>query len=197
MADPVIAPLFKELAKGLLISRNINYATLAGFVTAYFDWLLTFDSEIKLIWNAKGVKMKVLYPITRYLPLVYSFVYLHYRFGHSTTSECDTLYKAGGTMFILAAIGAELIVTLRTWAVWGMAKPMAYALFGAATATAVLSFVLWIISWRDISHLVISWLPLGCVPHYASYVPIVFVVEAAYDSGYHPLVVAYSRGVTL
>ncbi|KAF7770656.1 hypothetical protein Agabi119p4_6630 [Agaricus bisporus var. burnettii] len=182
MADPVITPFIKELAKALQISRNVNYATLAGLVTAYFDWLLTFDSEVRLIWNANGVKIKVLYMITRYLPLVCPFLNLYYRFGDATTSECDALYKAGGTMFAVSAIGAALIVTLRTWAIWATAKPVIYALFGIVTVTVVLCFVLLFISWRDINHLTVALnLPFGCIPRYGSVVPAAFLVEAAYD----------------
>ncbi|XP_006462138.1 hypothetical protein AGABI2DRAFT_119000 [Agaricus bisporus var. bisporus H97] len=182
MADPVITPFIKELAKALQISRNVNYATLAGLVTAYFDWLLTFDSEVRLIWNANGVKIKVLYMITRYLPLVCPFLNLYYRFGDATTSECDALYKAGGTMFAVSAIGAALIVTLRTWAIWATAKPVIYALFGIVTVTVVLCFVLLFISWRDINHLTVALnLPFGCIPRYGSIVPAAFLVEAAYD----------------
>lgn len=34
-----------------------------------FDWILNFSSEVEMIWKAKWNLVKVLYLITRYLPL--------------------------------------------------------------------------------------------------------------------------------
>ncbi|XP_006460535.1 hypothetical protein AGABI2DRAFT_117478 [Agaricus bisporus var. bisporus H97] len=77
----------QKLAKGLEVSRDFGYSNVVGSAVVYFDWLLTLDAEIRLVWNAKGSKMKVLYLLTRYLPLVYSPLLLYYRFGNPTVSE--------------------------------------------------------------------------------------------------------------
>ncbi|EKM75955.1 hypothetical protein AGABI1DRAFT_109057 [Agaricus bisporus var. burnettii JB137-S8] len=173
----------QKLAKGLDVSRDFGYSNVVGSAVVYFDWLLTLDAEIKLVWNAKGSKMKVLYLLTRYLPLVYSPLLLYYRFGNPTVSECTAVYRSIGILFTVAAICAALVVTLRTWAVWDLKKPMTYLLFGTYTVTSILILVLYIISWKYTSHSVISGLPLGCIPEFQSfYLPAGFVSEAAYDT---------------
>ncbi|EKM81390.1 hypothetical protein AGABI1DRAFT_127395 [Agaricus bisporus var. burnettii JB137-S8] len=138
--------LIAKAADGLQTSRIINYALMASVVIVYYDWLLTFDSEVKLIWNAKGVKIKLLYLPARYLPLAHSLPYLYYRFGSPTASECTAMYQAIGTMFVVGVTCAALVVTLRTWAVWGMMRPMTYLLFGSYTVASVLILVFYIVS---------------------------------------------------
>ncbi|KAF7783278.1 hypothetical protein Agabi119p4_2654 [Agaricus bisporus var. burnettii] len=173
MADAFNLSIAKA-ADGLQTSRIINYALMASVVIVYYDWLLTFDSEVKLIWNAKGVKIKLLYLPARYLPLAHSLPYLYYRFGSPTASE---------SMFVVGVICAALVVTLRTWAVWGMMRPMTYLLFGSYTVASVLILVFYIVSLKYTSHSVISWLPLGCIGEYQSYyLPAAFVVDATYET---------------
>ncbi|XP_006460533.1 hypothetical protein AGABI2DRAFT_117476 [Agaricus bisporus var. bisporus H97] len=184
MADPAILSMAKALAKGLEISRNFNYANLAAFTAVYFDWLLTFDSEVKLIWNAQGAKMKILYLFTRYLPLAYSPPYLYYRFGNSTSSECTALYKGIGSAFGVSSICAALVVTIRTWAVWGMNKPITYTLFGTYTVAASLILGFFAVSLKYTTHDVeATGILKGCIPDIGSlYLPASFVVHAAYDA---------------
>ncbi|EKM75953.1 hypothetical protein AGABI1DRAFT_131675 [Agaricus bisporus var. burnettii JB137-S8] len=185
MIDPAVLSKAEALANGLEISRNFNYATLAAFMAVYFDWLLTFDSEVKLIWNAQGLKMKILYLLTRYLSLLYSLPCLYYRFGNATTSECKTLFEGIGSMFAVSAVCAALVVTIRTWAVWGMSKPMTYILFGtfAVTASLILGFFV-VGSLKDTTHLEDpTGILVGCTPDIGGlYLPASFVVHAAYDA---------------
>ncbi|KAF7783287.1 hypothetical protein Agabi119p4_2663 [Agaricus bisporus var. burnettii] len=185
MIDPAILSKAKALANGLEISRNFNYATLAAFMAVYFDWLLTFDSEVKLIWNAQGIKMKILYLLTRYLPLSFFLPYLYYRFGNATSSECKTLLDGIGSMFVVSAICAALVVAIRTWAIRGMSKPITYILFGtyAVTASLILGFFV-VGSLKDTTHYEDpTGILMGCIPDYGGvYLPASFVVHAAYDA---------------
>ncbi|XP_006460455.1 hypothetical protein AGABI2DRAFT_117401 [Agaricus bisporus var. bisporus H97] len=182
---PAIPLTAEELAIRLQDARNVNYVNLAGFIIVYFDWLLTFDSEIRLIWSVEGVKMKVLYAFTRYLPLTYFPLFFHYHFitGHPV-SECNKLYQTVGLMFTIAAICAALIVTIRTWAVWGKEKYMTYLLFGTYTVASVLILVFFILSVEYTTHPVLNLgLALGCNPKFETlYLPAAFVVEAVYDT---------------
>ncbi|XP_006460453.1 hypothetical protein AGABI2DRAFT_117399 [Agaricus bisporus var. bisporus H97] len=221
MTDPAILSIAKELAEGLHTSRTVNYAHLSGFIIVllrqYFDWILTFDSEVRLIWSVEGVKMKVLYSLTRYLPLAYFPLFLNYRLitGHSE-SECNALYQAVGLMFTIGAICAALIVTIRTWAVWGKAKYMTYLLFGTYTVASVLILVFFILSVEYTTRVFYSVLlhtatemqnhsaadpvfkefALGCNPKFETpYLPAAFVVEAVYDTAI--LLLMLIRGASL
>ncbi|XP_006460450.1 hypothetical protein AGABI2DRAFT_178007 [Agaricus bisporus var. bisporus H97] len=152
MADATALQLVEEIAKGLQVSRNVNY----------FDWLLVSESEIRLVWNAEGVKMKVLYSLTRYLPIIYFPLLVpwltdsdHFQNGY-TDSECATLYKVISACFTIATHSAALVVTIRTWAVWGKAKYMTYILFGTYAVVFALILVFYIISLKYTSQIKIQ-----------------------------------------
>ncbi|KAF7776837.1 hypothetical protein Agabi119p4_5230 [Agaricus bisporus var. burnettii] len=182
--DPAILLTAEELAIRLQDARNVNYVHLSGFIIVYFDWLLTFDSEIRLIWNMEGTQMKALYLLTRYLPLVYFPLSLHYRFSTGfPESKCNAIYQAVGAMFTIGAICVALIVTIRTWAVWGKAKYMTYLLFGTYTVASALIIILYRLSLEYTTHPVFEGLALGCNPKIETYyLPAAFVVEVVYDT---------------
>ncbi|KAF7775849.1 hypothetical protein Agabi119p4_4242 [Agaricus bisporus var. burnettii] len=198
MADATALQLVEEIAKGLQVSRNVNYAYLASYMIVYFDWLLVSESEIRLVWNAEGVKMKVLYSLTRYLPIIYFPLLVPYHFQNGyTDSECATLYKVISASFMIATHSAALVVTIRTWAVWGKAKYMTYILFGTYAVVFALILVFYIISLKYTSHPeVFRGFPFGCVPKYTSrYLPAALMVEAVYDTVITALMLI--RGISL
>ncbi|EKM82181.1 hypothetical protein AGABI1DRAFT_105505, partial [Agaricus bisporus var. burnettii JB137-S8] len=181
MADATALQLVEEIAKGLQVSRNVNY----------FDWLLVSESEIRLVWNAEGVKMKVLYSLTRYLPIIYFPLLVPF------ISAC----------FTIATHSAALVVTIRTWAVWGKAKYMTYILFGTYAVVFALILVFYIISLKYTSQFlfghaadpeVFRGFPFGCVPKYTSrYLPAALMVEAVYDTGSIITALMLIRGISL
>ncbi|KAF7776839.1 hypothetical protein Agabi119p4_5232 [Agaricus bisporus var. burnettii] len=110
---------------------NIQYAELAGATLLAFDWILNFSSEVEMIWKAKWNLVKVLYLITRYLPLAIIPLDLFYISGYFFLPACVAVYDTVMALFVISLLSAQLIFTLRTVAVWGKEKRVTYILFGA------------------------------------------------------------------
>ncbi|KAF9033055.1 hypothetical protein BDZ89DRAFT_947948, partial [Hymenopellis radicata] len=84
-----------------------------------YDYLLTLDQEVELVWRAKWNVTKILYLATRYLPFVDIVVVLwHQVMPNMSLNDCSVAYKINGWMITLGISLAEAILTLRTWAVW-------------------------------------------------------------------------------
>ncbi|KAF9448157.1 hypothetical protein P691DRAFT_801270 [Macrolepiota fuliginosa MF-IS2] len=103
------------------------------------DWLLTFELEVSLIWKARWNTSKILYLLARYLPFIDTSVVMYHQFGNALpVTVCKITYEYAAWMFIVGMACAELILTLRTWAVWEKDKRLTYGLpvlFGATWMT--------------------------------------------------------------
>ncbi|TCD65519.1 hypothetical protein EIP91_002527 [Steccherinum ochraceum] len=127
-----------------------------------YDFFLTFDSEVELMWPSPWNTVKVLYVLTRYLPLVdvSLLLYLHTKL-HIDTETCKRLFFPTITFIALVIVIAECafqfhchvsntathlndwpyqgVLIVRTWAIWGCARPM--TIFLSFSSVAVLIFV--------------------------------------------------------
>ncbi|KAF7776838.1 hypothetical protein Agabi119p4_5231 [Agaricus bisporus var. burnettii] len=201
MADPSTAlPLYEKIIPGLQAVTYTNYLYIASWAIAYYDWLLVLNYEIKLVWKREGVKMKILYSLTRYLPIIYLPILIPYRFNNSLTdAQCTNLYRGIGTTFTIHSLCAALVITIRTWAVWGKAKYMTYIAFGSYTVASTFIFIFYAISLKHTSHPkieILEGLPTGCIPKYDSpYLPAAIVIEAFYDTA--TTVLMLIRGASL
>ncbi|KAF7759880.1 hypothetical protein Agabi119p4_11575 [Agaricus bisporus var. burnettii] len=128
MADDDVVEVLKHLISKI---RHINSTELAGTTLIVFDWILTFSSEVELIWKVKWNAIKVLYLITRYFPLAFIPLDLLYIFtGAFSIRGCVAVYNTIMIMYIISLLTAEFIFTIRTVAVWEKDKRVAYILFG-------------------------------------------------------------------
>ncbi|KAF7759878.1 hypothetical protein Agabi119p4_11573 [Agaricus bisporus var. burnettii] len=113
---------------------------VASTTLMVFDWILTFSSEVEFIWKAKWNIIKVLYLITRYLPLAFIPLDLSYVFTDSfTLLGCAAVYDTIIIMYIISLLTAEFIFTMRTVAVWGKDKHVAYILFATFATMCVVT----------------------------------------------------------
>ncbi|EJC98747.1 uncharacterized protein FOMMEDRAFT_161580 [Fomitiporia mediterranea MF3/22] len=108
-----------ELIHALQGLRTSSYIDTASFAILGYDYLLTFEDERTLIWPSNWSAGKVLFVLTRYLPFVDLSITAshHFRTG-LTPEECSLAYKSAGWLINIGIIIAELILVLRTWAIW-------------------------------------------------------------------------------
>ncbi|KAG0696689.1 hypothetical protein DFH29DRAFT_192377 [Suillus ampliporus] len=55
-------------------NRTISYFVVASFAGLIYDWILTFDQEVELIWGQRWSLMTVLYLSVRYLGMIYAVI---------------------------------------------------------------------------------------------------------------------------
>jgi len=94
----------------------VNVATAALLI---YDYFLTFDSEVSLVWPAPWGLGKILFLLTRYLPRIDTAIVLYHNLKpRLNPGACVLAYKGTGWMFVFDIAIAEVIMSLRTWAIW-------------------------------------------------------------------------------
>ncbi|KIM76667.1 hypothetical protein PILCRDRAFT_826071 [Piloderma croceum F 1598] len=110
-------------------SRVISYVDVASLCIWAYDYMLTLSLEISVIWTAPWNVPKVLFLLTRYNPIIDSTAAMYY-FFHPGISEttCRIMYGIITWMFVVGTGCAEIILMIRTWAVWERDRRLAIAL---------------------------------------------------------------------
>ncbi|KAF8997602.1 hypothetical protein BDQ17DRAFT_1363090 [Cyathus striatus] len=124
-------------------AQIFRFINISSIVVLIYDYLLTLELEISEIWSSKWNLMKCIFLVTRYLPLVDSALIFYHHFAPRLSEEaCRAAYKGNAWLLIFGGCFAEIILTLRTLAVWGNKQNLCiilYAFFvGIWTAAAVL-----------------------------------------------------------
>ncbi|KAF9001270.1 hypothetical protein BDQ17DRAFT_631505 [Cyathus striatus] len=103
--------------------KLFNYLDVASISIFVFDYFLTLELEIKCIWSTKWSTLSLMFLFTRYLPFVESSVLLYRIFAPGLSTEtCNQMFKVH-TLLALAGIAVgEIILSLRTWAIWSRNK---------------------------------------------------------------------------
>lgn len=116
-----------------------NYVNAACASLWLFDHACTFIPEVSLIWKAPWNIPKVLYILTKYLPFFTLGVLFYYHNPSSDFSmnQCLASEKFITWMINISMCVAEMIFTIRTWAVWGRTRRMAVFL-------SIFSVVIWL-----------------------------------------------------
>jgi len=77
------------------------YTSLVPIAFVTYDWLITFDQEIDVVWN-RFTKGSVLFLINRYVQLIAGFVQLVLYFGPQTSMACQATGNIiNGLFFVL------------------------------------------------------------------------------------------------
>ncbi|KAF8995930.1 hypothetical protein BDQ17DRAFT_966596 [Cyathus striatus] len=110
--------------------RNVTYLHAASLVILAFETFLTLDIEVEFIWSAPWNVVKVLYLVTRYLAFIDSSLnVLIQLMPDASEPTCKILYQVGTWIIMTGMCLAELILTIRTWAVLGKKRWQAVFFF--------------------------------------------------------------------
>jgi len=124
-----------------------QYVNAACLTLCVFEYLCVFDREVQLVWIAPWNFGKVLHLVVRHLPIIF-FILLLYMSG----SDCYlylAIRQVGGNICLCVA---EVVFTLRTWAIWGRTRLMSFIL-------AVCFLVTW--SSNFVGSILVAWLPVN------------------------------------
>ncbi|KAJ3562216.1 hypothetical protein NP233_g9714 [Leucocoprinus birnbaumii] len=105
---------------------------VASFTVLVFDWLVTLDLEVSLVWNSRWTITKIVYLINRYLPVLDFSLPYYFRSSRNQTDACMLTLKASIPLYI-----AEYTLAIRTCAVWGNQRIIAATLLLVLTGTFV------------------------------------------------------------
>ncbi|KIK04893.1 hypothetical protein K443DRAFT_92259 [Laccaria amethystina LaAM-08-1] len=108
-----------------------------------YDYFLTLGMEVDLVWSSSLGPMGILFALQRYLPFLDTAVLclLHQLSTTISPSVCTIVGNAQGYLNVTGFLLSELILTLRTWAVWKRDKFLGIALSILFLAIAVATYV--------------------------------------------------------
>ncbi|KAJ3482312.1 hypothetical protein NLI96_g7065 [Meripilus lineatus] len=118
--------------------RAETYTDAAAAALLIWDYFLTFDLEVSLMWPSEWSIIKILFFLTRYLPFFDVTLVMYYQIKPNITEEtCRRTYEPAGWLIVIGIIIAEIILVVRTWAIWGRGKRIGYALLAASILAVV------------------------------------------------------------
>ncbi|KAF8146835.1 hypothetical protein K438DRAFT_1868455 [Mycena galopus ATCC 62051] len=123
------------IAYGHRLNRDFN---LAGIVVLVYDHILTFDSEVKYIWNAKRTRTSLWFLFIRYSALaIRLFTLVTFDFGDYDADTCNRLNSARSYLTVIQELFVGLTLVLRVLAMYAFDK----LVLGTLVTTAILCVV--------------------------------------------------------
>jgi len=120
----------------------VDHAQIAAFTVLFYDYLLMMNLEITLIWMQKWTYTTILFILTRYLPFAYAYFVLqnHLLIGPDPES-CAASFTASTWMLLAGMTVAEMILSVRTWAVWHCNFKVGLLLIGLHIANPIVACI--------------------------------------------------------
>ncbi|KAF8997465.1 hypothetical protein BDQ17DRAFT_1363170 [Cyathus striatus] len=140
--------LNSQVVAGMWATRYVVCGDLAGATLLIFDYFLTLRMEISYIWKSQSrlSLLDILYLVTRYLPI--ANLVLTYKYDIAFTSpttdshSCPVIFAANGWLSLVGVALAEIVLSLRTWALWGKDRRVLYTLSASFIISWIVSFVI-------------------------------------------------------
>ncbi|EGN96483.1 hypothetical protein SERLA73DRAFT_141908 [Serpula lacrymans var. lacrymans S7.3] len=121
--------------------QTTKYLNVAGLAIWIFDYVLSFESEIRLVWGRKWDATRILFSLARYLTLV-GVIMTVYAAVQTRTGNCAPFGDVSNVFHILSIIVAEGLLIMRTYAFWQRSKRLMIWLLGFAVISLVAAMVL-------------------------------------------------------
>ncbi|KAL5532582.1 hypothetical protein ACEPAF_4356 [Sanghuangporus sanghuang] len=122
---------------------DLTGGTIAAFGTLlviglqiYDVFFVTFDQEVTLVWPSRWNLVKALFFLNRYLPFVDTFLSLHH------SDESLDRKKHCPRLVVVGICISEVILMIRTSAIWGRRRAIHYVLLFLGAGTLIPSIVM-------------------------------------------------------
>ncbi|KAF9035060.1 hypothetical protein BDZ89DRAFT_1130522 [Hymenopellis radicata] len=130
------------LFEALQHQQLVTYFEISGTALYVFDYLLTLEQEVELIWGSRWTLTKLLYLFTRYSPFIDVGLFLSHQVTPNMSGKtCLLIFKVNNWMSTAGMVLAEVILTLRTWAVWNRPRFLTVSMLTLFSASVITSFL--------------------------------------------------------
>lgn len=121
-------------------SGNDPLSTLlfACITLLVYDYTLTFQQEVELVWKGRWGLGTVLFVFNRYSPFVESVVSISIRFFFPSPQMCEKLTAVLTWFIVLGLLTSESILMLRTYAIWNRSRKALWILLVTGTLVSAL-----------------------------------------------------------
>jgi len=145
MASTTENPLLQLAEEGLRDVTQTRYTLAAAAAIIFYDWILTLDSEMRLIWPARRSVVKTIFLINRYcVPIIIGWA--NYAWSGRATwfkhISCEAYLLLDSSLILLFFASLHYIISLRAWTLYGRDKVIGVFLWGGFALYLVSAFVL-------------------------------------------------------
>jgi len=101
----------------------IDYTFISAAALFIYDYALTLLLEIKFIWLSQWTYTKILFLLIRYMAFTDVFLFIFCQISPDISAEtCNVMFPAATWLVILQIFFSEVILSIRTWAIWNRNK---------------------------------------------------------------------------
>ncbi|KAF9237220.1 hypothetical protein BU15DRAFT_63287 [Melanogaster broomeanus] len=112
-------------------------------VSQVFDYLITIEDEARWVWGRRWDTTRFIFTVSRYLPFLGTGLTSYYLSINSASEPCPaSLQITENVIHIIGVVAAELLLILRTYALWLGDKRLLYGLLAYATVSICVAVVI-------------------------------------------------------
>ncbi|EJD06542.1 uncharacterized protein FOMMEDRAFT_17066 [Fomitiporia mediterranea MF3/22] len=145
MTDAVSQETLRLLERAIPVVRASQYMTLSGCSLLLYDYFLTLNQEIELIWKAPLSTITLIFLVNRYtIPLILA-VDIYDRLGLAnppSVAVCKVWVWLEGYLTVASFMSMHALVAMRVHALFGGGKRVKMMLWAAWIVYAVLTLIL-------------------------------------------------------
>lgn len=110
-----------QFASDILIA---NYAAVAFVMILLYDYVLTFGEEVEFIWKQKISVGSILFLFNRYMPMIDLVIAMNSYTNRAIQQDkfCLPWVRIDVWITVLCVGIIDVLLLLRTWALWGRSK---------------------------------------------------------------------------
>ncbi|KAK0234878.1 hypothetical protein EDD85DRAFT_96300 [Armillaria nabsnona] len=106
------------------------YSFIASVTVLVYDLLLLLPTEIDYVWLPRPLHpLLLLFILNRYLPLINATISLSL-LHNSSAAQCRLLYCIAGPISLLGIFASQVILMIRTYAIWDRRKWVFWCFIG-------------------------------------------------------------------
>jgi len=137
---PTLSLLFSAL-HSVAVGR---YSIIAAYTILFYDWIISLDNEVELIYPAPWNAVKIAYLFCRYYPLAISPFHIWGFVGNHYGEVCEMYYHALYVCMMPTMLSAQFILMLRSYAFTGRRRLVLAAL--SISFFSLVGYVVWVMS---------------------------------------------------
>ncbi|KAH9172041.1 hypothetical protein EDB89DRAFT_1012760 [Lactarius sanguifluus] len=132
------------LLPGLNAVAAWRYSMIAAYVVCFYDWVISLDQEVALIYPASWNGVKAAYLFCRYYPMAIAPFHLWGLVGNHEKRVCESYYHVLYACAMPTLLSAQFILMLRTYAFSGRKTRVLVAL--SITYLGLAGVIIWVVS---------------------------------------------------
>jgi len=107
------------LIQYLKLQAMVDYLYISGAALLVYNYITTLHLEVALIWRSRWTYTKILFFMARYMPFVQVCLMTYHQLAPGyTLKECTATYTATTGLLVIGINVTEIVLAIRTWAIW-------------------------------------------------------------------------------